>query len=107
MPSLARVGVCAGWAELPTHARGDTPAHEELGRKNYQGDPHVATAAGGNPLEDTIDLPTCCNGVLPSPFVSLSLSLSLSVALSSHLWLPLCLSLIYLIALAPSYRVKK
>ena len=47
MPSLARVGVCAGWAELPTHARGDTPAHEELGRKNYQGDQNVATAAGG------------------------------------------------------------
>ena len=47
MPSLARVGVCAGWAELPTHARGDTPAHEELGRKNYQGGQNVATAAGG------------------------------------------------------------
>ena len=45
MPSLARVGVCAGWAELPTHARGDTPAYEELGPKNYQGDQNVATAA--------------------------------------------------------------
>ena len=47
MPSLARVGVCAGWAELPTHARGDTPAREELGRKNYQGDQNVVTAARG------------------------------------------------------------
>ena len=45
MPSLARVGVCAGWAELSTHARGDTPAYEELGPKNYQGDQNVATAA--------------------------------------------------------------
>ena len=64
-------------------------------------------------LEDTIDTPTCSNGVLPSrtpltsqPAAMVScrhpsfLSLSLSVVLSSHLWFSLSLSLIYLVALA-------
>ena len=62
-------------------------------------------------IEDTINHPTCSNGVLPSrtPLTSQAaamvscrhpsfLSLSLSVVLSSHLWFSL--SLIYLVALA-------
>ena len=43
----------------------------------------------GRSLEDTIDTPTCSNGVLPSPSLSLSLSLplvlSLAISLSSLL----------------------
>ena len=36
-------------------------------------------------LEDTIDTPTCSNGVLPSLFVSLSLSRSSSLSVSGYL----------------------